>query len=116
MVAGFVPDAGDIIKINLDPRAGHEQGGWRSALVLSPRLYNGKTGLAVVVPITNQLKGYSFEVRLPTDMKTTGVVLSDAIKNVDWRPRKAKYVEKAAPAVLKAVRERLMLLLEFPAS
>ena len=114
MVAGFVPNAGDIVKINLDPRTGHEQGGWRPALVLSPRLYNGKTGLAVVVPITNQVKGYSFEVQLPGQMKTTGVVLSDAIKNVDWRARKVKYIETALPAVMNAVRERVALLLGFP--
>ena len=83
MVARYVPDSGDIIKIDFDPRVGHEQGGWRPALVLSPKLYNEKTGLAVVVPITNQAKGYTFEVPLPSEMKTTGVVLADAVKNVD---------------------------------
>jgi mRNA interferase MazF len=114
MVAGFVPEAGDIIRINLDPRTGHEPGGWRPALVLSPKLYNAKTGMAVVVPITNQVKGYTFEVRLPGEMKTTGVVLADAIKNVDWRARRVKYVETAPSEAMNAVRERLMLLLGFP--
>ncbi len=110
-MAAYVPDAGDIIKIDLDPRTGHEQGGWRPALVLSPRIYNAKTGLAVVVPITNRAKGYPFEVPLPVKIKTTGVVLADAIKNVDWRARNAKYTESAPVEVMKAVQERLLALL-----
>ncbi len=110
-MAAYVPDAGDIIKIDLDPRTGHEQGGWRPALVLSPKSYNAKTGLAVVVPITNQAKGYPFEVQFPARMKTTGVVLADSIKNVDWRARNSKYTETAPAEIMKAVRERLVALL-----
>jgi len=110
-VPAYVPNAGDIIKIDLDARTGHEQGGWRPALVLSPRIYNAKTGLAVVVPITNRAKGYPFEVQLPAQAKTTGVVLADAIKNVDWRARNAKYMETASVGVMKAVQERLLVLL-----
>lgn len=106
-----MPDAGHIIKIDLDPRKGHEQAGWRPALILSPKIYNEKTRLAVVVSITNQAKGYPFEVPLPGNIKTTGVVLADAVKSVDWRTRHAKYADTAPPAVMKAVRERLMALL-----
>jgi mRNA interferase MazF len=112
----YVPDSGHIIKIDLDPRKGHEQGGWRPALVLSPKIYNGKTGLAVVVPITNQVKGYPFEVQFPGKIKTTGVVLADAIKSVDWRARHAKYADTATAEVMKDVRERLMALLGFAES
>ena len=65
----------------------------------------------MVVPITNQAKGYTFEVELPAQIKTTGVVLADAIKNVDWRARNAKYAEMAPPGVMKAVLERLLALL-----
>jgi mRNA interferase MazF len=110
-VATYVPDAGDIVKIDLDPRTGHEQGGWRPALVLSPKIYNAKTGLAVVVPITNRAKGYPFEVQLGLKSKTTGVILSDAIKNVDWRARNAKYTETVSGEVIKAVQERIQALL-----
>ena len=113
VAAAYVPDAGHIIKIDLDPRKGHEQGGWRPALVLSPKIYNGKSGLAVVVPITNQAKGYPFEVPLPGNIKTTGVVLADAVKSVDLHARHAKYADTAPPEVMKAVRERLMALLGF---
>jgi mRNA interferase MazF len=110
---GYVPDTGHIVKVNLDPRLGHEQGGWRPALVLSPRSYNSKTGLAVLVPITNQAKGYPFEVPLPNRIKTTGVILADAIRNLDWRTRNARYAETAPLEVLRAVQVRLMELLGF---
>jgi len=111
----YVPDAGHIIKVDLGSGIGHEQGGWRPALVLSPKSYNSKTGLMVVVPITNQAKGYTFEVPLPESIETGGVVLSDAIKNVDWRARKTRFVEPAPSYTVDAVLERLALLLGLPA-
>jgi mRNA interferase MazF len=112
-VSHYVPEAAHIIKIDFEPHVGHEQGGWRPALVLSPKLYNGKTGLAVVVPITNQAKGYTFEVLLPAQIKTAGVVLADAIKSVDWRALRAKYVDTAPVEVMEAVRERVLALLGY---
>jgi mRNA interferase MazF len=106
----YVPDAAHIVKINFDPQAGHAQAGWRPALVLSPSTYN-KCGLAIVVPITNQSKGYPFEIPVPTDLATTGVILSDAIKSVDWKARKARFVESVPILTLKVVQGRLGLLL-----
>ncbi len=103
VAAAYVPDAGHIIKIDLDPKKGHEQAGWRPALILSPKIYNEKTRLAVVVSITNQAKGYPFEVPLPGNIKTTGVVLADAVKSVDWHARQAKGVCRA----LSQTRRRL---------
>jgi mRNA interferase MazF len=110
---GYIPDTGHIVKLDLDPRIGHEQGGWRPALILSPKSYNGKTGLAVVVPVTNQAKGYPFEVPLPSHTKTTGVILADAVRSLDWRTRKARYAETAPNEVVRAVQVRLMELLGF---
>lgn len=107
----YIPDTGHIIKIDLDPRAGHEQGGWRPAIVLSPIAYNSKTQLAIAVPVTNQVKGYPFEVRLHDGMRTTGAVLADQVRNLDWHVRRAKYIETAPPEVMKAIRERLSALL-----
>ena len=109
--AVYVPDRGDLIKIDFDPGTGHEQVGWRPALVLSPASYNRPTGLAIVVPVTSKQKGYPFEVALPAGLKATGVILSDAVKNVDWRARNATYLGPATPTVLAAVQERLGLLL-----
>ncbi len=79
--------------------------------MLSPASYNRPTGLALVAPVANHQKGYPFEVALPKGMIVSGVVLSDAVKNVDWRTRDARFVEAAPMAVLDAVRERLGLLL-----
>jgi mRNA interferase MazF len=109
----YIPDVGHVIKIDLDPVAGHEQGGWRPVIVLSPSEYNRKTGLVVAVPVTNREKGYPFEVLVPGQMRTTGVVLADQIKNLDWRTRRAKYVETSPADLLGAIHERLALLLGF---
>lgn len=110
MVKKYTPERGDIISINLNPQAGHEQGGRRPALVLSPRAYNEKVGLAILCPITSQTKGYPFETVLPADGKITGVVLSDHVKNLDWKIRKARFIEKAKPAVVTDVLEKLLAL------
>ncbi len=107
----YIPDTGHVIKIDMDPSTGHEQGGWRPAIVLSPSDYNTKASLLIAVPITNQVKGYPFEVRLPKQMKTTGVALTDQIKSVDWRARRAAFVELALPELLNAIHERVALLL-----
>ena len=109
----YVPDKGHIIKVNFDAQAGHEQAGWRPALVLSPAAYN-KHGLAIVVPITKQVKGYPFEVPVPPGLAATGVILSDAIKSVDWKARRARFIESMPPSTLRAVHSHLMLLLSFP--
>jgi len=110
VVSPYVPDRAHIIKINFDPQAGHEQAGWRPALVLSPAVYN-KIGLAIVVPITNQVKGYPFEVPMPSGAATRGVILSDAIKSVDWKARKARFIEIIPPGPLRAVQGHLRMLL-----
>lgn len=95
----YTPDRGDVIWLNFTPQAGHEQRGTRPALVLSPMSYNKKTGLAICCPITSNVKGYPFEV-LISGKKTNGVVLSDHLKNIDWKVRKAKFIEKTDSLVL----------------
>lgn len=77
MTSLFVPERGDIVWVSLNPQAGHEQAGRRSALVLSPRSYNAKVGLAILCPLTSQIKGYPFEVILPEGFKVQGAILSD---------------------------------------
>jgi len=109
MVKKYIPERGDIITINLNPQAGHEQAGRRPALVLSPRTYNEKVGLAILCPITSQSKGYPFGTNLSGNGEITGVVLSDHVKNLDWKIREARFVEKAKVAV--DVLEKLSTLL-----
>ena len=90
MSAAYLPETGDFVWLTFDPQAGREQAGRRPALVLSPRSYNAKSGLALVCPITNQVKGYPFEVAISTGLVPTGVILADHVKSVDWKARRAK--------------------------
>jgi len=83
----YIPDSGDIVWIAFNPQAGHEQAGHRPALVLSPAAYNGKVGLAILCPITSQVKGYPFEVQIPDGLKVSGAILSDQVKSLDWKAR-----------------------------
>lgn len=91
MAARYVPGPGDVVWLEFNPQAGHEQAGTRPALVLSPAAYNAKTSMMVCCPITSQLKNYPFEVVIRGNPNVTGAILSDQIKNLDWRARKARH-------------------------
>ncbi len=110
MVKPYIPDCGDLIWLNFDPQAGHEQAGHRPALVLSPKAYNGKTGLCLVIPVTNQGKGYPFELALPTSCQTTGVVLCDQVRSLDWQARMATLKEKTGLDFARQALARLIPL------
>jgi mRNA interferase MazF len=112
VASAFVPDAGDLVWLTFDPQAGREQAGRRPAVVLSPRDYNQRAGLALVCPITSQRKGYPFEVPVPAGLGLEGVILSDHVKSVDWRARKASKIA-SAPEVLADVLARLAPLLGY---
>ena len=107
----WVPERGDAVWITLDPQAGHEQAGRRPALVLSPAAYNGRVGLALLCPITNQAKGYPFEVPLPEGLSVTGVVGADQVKSLDWRARKASRIGAVPKEIVAEVVRRLQPLL-----
>lgn len=107
----YVPERGDAIWLNFTPQAGHEQAGRRPALVLSPRDYNRKTGLVVCCPITNRIKNYPFEVRLPKNTTVTGVVLADQLKNLDWQKRDAAFISHIDKATTQQVVEKIYTLL-----
>ena len=108
---GYLPKRGDIIWLDFSPQEGHEQAGKRPALVLSPEEYNGKTSLLIACPITSKVKGYPFEVPLK-GREVDGVVLSDQVKSLDWKARRATFVEKAAGPIIKEVQGKLLLLIE----
>lgn len=86
----WAPRRGDAVWISLQPQAGHEQAGRRPALVISPQAYNRRVGLALLCPITSQAKGYPFEVAIPEGLPISGVVLSDQVKSLDWKARRAE--------------------------
>lgn len=104
-----VPDSGDIVWLQFDPQAGHEQAGHRPALVLSPARYNQARGMMICCPMTSRIKGYPFEVVVSTNPPSA--VLADQVKSLDWRARKSTQKGKAAPAVLAEVQAKLRTLL-----
>ena len=81
-------------------------------MVLSPEAYNAKTGLALFCPITSRVKGYPFEVQLPAAAAVSGVVLSDQIKSLDWKARKAQFEYHAPSKVVSEVLSKVNVLLE----
>ena len=97
--------------MNFTPQTGQEQAGTRPAIVISPSLYNLKTGLMIACPITSKIKNYPFEV-LVNGKKISGVVLSDQVKSLDWKARKAAFIEKAADSVISEIQEKLALLIK----
>ncbi|HEX4138017.1 MAG TPA: endoribonuclease MazF [Bryobacteraceae bacterium] len=113
MKSAFVPDTGDFIWLTFDPQAGREQKGRRPALVLSPKIYNAKSGLALACPITSQVKGYPFEVAVPAGRGANGVILADHLKNIDWKARRAERLGQCTDEVLSEVRARLAPLLGY---
>lgn len=110
-MAPYVPKRGDIIWLNFNPQAGHEQAGKRPAIVLTPEEYNRKTDLLIACPITSKTKGYPFEVRL-VGKKINGTVLSDQVKNLDWKVRNAQLIEQAPAETIIEVQEKLTLLIQ----
>lgn len=107
----YTPQRGDIIRLNFTPQQGSEQAGERPALVLSPREFNAIRGLAVVCPITSQVKGYPFEVMLPPDAGAKGVVLVDHVRSVDYAARGAVRIGSCPKATLGEVTGKLLLLI-----
>ena len=108
----YVPQRGDAVWISLNPQAGHEQAGRRPAVVLSPAGYNGKVGLALCCPITSQVKGYPFEVLLPEGLGVSGVVLSDQMKSLDWRARRAEFISQLPEPTVTEVLAKARTLLD----
>jgi mRNA interferase MazF len=105
------PDRGDVVWLTLNPQAGHEQAGRRPVVVLSPRAYNARVGLALFCPVTSKEKGYPFEVRLPEGLPVSGVVLSDQVKSLDWRAREAEFLARLPSEVVSAILQKLQVLL-----
>lgn len=106
----YIPDAGDIVWLHFSPQAGHEQAGHRPAVVLSPVEYNRKTGLMLCCPVTAQIKGYPFEV-LIGGAHPPSVVLSDQVKNLDWKARKAIYKGRISAVALNEIRAKICVLI-----
>lgn len=105
----FVPDAGDLVWLEFDPQAGHEQAGRLPAVVLSPAAYNRAAGLMVCCPVATKIKRYPFEVPLAGDPPS--VALADQVKSLDWRARRAARKSIITPAELATIRAKLRALI-----
>jgi mRNA interferase MazF len=112
MAKAYAPDRGDIVWLQSDPQAGHEQAGRRPALVVSPRAYNRKVGHALCCPVTSQVKGYPFEVLLPGSARVRGAVLSDQLKSLDWRARQAVRCDRVPEDVMAEITARILTLVD----
>lgn len=112
MAREYVPERGDVVWLEFNPQAGHEQAGNRPALVISPASYNRRVGLALFCPLTTHVKGYPFEVVLPLGLKATGAILADQIKSLDWRVRRARLLCKVPPEVVEETLARVLALVE----
>jgi len=107
----YVPRRGDVVRLTFNPQAGHEQAGRRPAVVLSPRAYNAKVGLALLCPITSHVKGYPFEVVIPAGLPVNGVILADQAKSLDWQAREAEFICELPAATVSEVLQKLGVLL-----
>jgi mRNA interferase MazF len=108
-VADYTPEAGDVVWLQFDPQAGHEQAGHRPALVLSPARYNALRGMMICCPMTSRIKGYVFEVVVTQDPPSA--VLADQLKSVDWRARHATRTGAVPPEVLADIQAKIKALL-----
>lgn len=106
-----MPRRGDVVWLTFNPQAGHEQAGRRPAVVLSPLSYNAKVGLALLCPITSAVKGYPFEVPIPSGLPASGVILADQVKSLDWQARDVAFICALPPAVTREVLQKTGLLL-----
>lgn len=112
MATSYVPERGDLVWLEFNPKAGHEQACHRPALVVSPRSYNRRVGLALFCPVTSQVKGYPFEVALPSGLEVQGAVLSDQLKSLDWRVRQAKRIARLPAEVLQEAVGKILALVD----
>ena len=108
---GYVPRQGDVVWLDFHPQLGREQSGRRPGVVLTPRSYNGKVGIAILCPISTKVKGYPFEVAIPAGLPVQGVVLSDHVKSFDWRARQARLLCRLPESVVDEVLRTLYTLL-----
>ncbi|MEM9161763.1 MAG: type II toxin-antitoxin system PemK/MazF family toxin [Cyanobacteria bacterium P01_F01_bin.4] len=106
-IDGRIPERGDILQLELNPRTGSEQAGYRPAIVISPFAYNRVSRIVLVCPITSRQKGWPFEVSLPSGLQTYGVILVDQLRAVDHKARGARFIEKASSELIDEVLGKL---------
>lgn len=107
----YLPDRGHVVWVSLSPTVGHEQGGRRPVVVLSPAFYNKRSGMFLVCPITSRAKGYPFEVPIPAGLPGSGVILADHIRTLDWSARPIQHIAALPNDLLEETLARSRTLL-----
>ena len=107
----WIPDRGDLVWVSFTPQAGREQAGHRPAVIVSPALYNRKSGLALMCPVTKHIKNYPFHVRLPEGLPVQGEVQSDQVRSLDWEARKAEFICRLPKDIMQEIMGKLTALL-----
>ncbi len=110
----YLPEQGDIITLDFDPQAGHEQKGRRPALVVSNNIFNSFTKMAMVCPITNTERGFPLHVTLDERITTTGVIMCEQVKTLDILARDAAFKEKVPEDIVKEIIDILFGFIESP--
>lgn len=103
----MIPKRGDLVYLNFDPQAGHEQSGRRPGIVLSPKSFNEVTGFVSICPITSTQKGWAFEVSLPEGLVFQGVILTDQLKNLDWSVRTLQIKGQAPESIVQKCLDKI---------
>ncbi|MBL4574410.1 MAG: type II toxin-antitoxin system PemK/MazF family toxin [Gammaproteobacteria bacterium] len=107
----YTPDRGDIVYLDFDPSAGKEITKRRPALVLSRRLFNKHTNLAIVAPITSTIRGVAIEVLLPKGMEIAGAVLVAQMRSIDYAERSMVFVESTSESIIDECQKKAVLIL-----
>lgn len=106
----YIPERGDLVWVDFSPQRGHEQGGKRPAVVISRGIYNERSGLTLICPVTSKNKEYPFEVLL-RERKINGFVLSDQIRSIDWKTRRVRFISRIDPGTFKEISEKIASLI-----
>lgn len=99
----YTPKKGDVVSLFFSSTSGSEQQGWRPALVISNDLFNERTGMSIVCPITRTDRGYPFHVSLTEADGVEGHVMADQIRSVDFEARRAKRLGKVSKSLVDEV-------------
>jgi len=106
----YLPEAGDIVWLDLNPRTGHEQSGRRPCIVISSHLFSEHTGMAVVCPITSRVRGLPFEIVME-GTETQGAILPIHLRSIDLASRYPKFIERAPGVILEQTRDYAQALI-----
>jgi mRNA interferase MazF len=105
-----LPERGALVWVDFTPQSGREQAGHRPALVMSPRIYHERSRLAVVCPITSNLRPWPWKVALPTGLSVSGAVLVDQVRAIDRDARGLRPAGVAPQTVVAEVQAKLAAL------